>query len=158
MLKKTRKKKITYRPLKLTKKRRSPTLNRFQKGVMNTFGKSLKVGTSQAEEDWLNKLGVPKRQVVFSGFNNKIYVIDGVDPVNKIAFEFLGCSWHGHFTHMDLKAFNTMTKKTNGQMYTETKARFQYLFDLGWKVFFVWECDWKKGLIGRYYTGIKDCL
>lgn len=158
MLKKTIKKKITYRPLKLTKKRKSPTLNRFRKGVMNTFVKGLKVGTSQAEEDWLNKLGVTKRQVVFRGFNNKIYVIDGVDPVNKVAFEFLGCHWHGHFTHLDLKAFNTMTKKTYGQMYVETKARFQYLYDLGWKVFYVWECDWKQGKIGRYYKGLGDPL
>lgn len=154
-----KKKPLTYRPLKLTKKRKvSPTARRFKPGIMTLHGTGIKVGSSQAENAWLDKMGVIKRQVVFRGFNNKIYVIDGVDPVNKIAYEFLGCNWHGHYTHLNLKGFNTMTKKTNGQMYLETRERFQYLYDLGWKVFFVWECDWRKGLVGRYYKGLQDLL
>ncbi len=154
-----KKKPLSYRPLKLTKKRKvSPVARRFKPGVMTLHGTGIKVGTSQAENNWLDKLGVVKRQVVFRGFNNKVYVIDGVDPTNKIAYEFLGCNWHGHYTHLNLKNINSLTKKTNGQMYCETKARFQYLYDLGWKVFFVWECDWRKGLVGRYYTGPKDIL
>lgn len=154
-----KRKKISYRPLKLTKKRKvSPLVKRFKVGLMNTHVKGIKVGTSQAEEKWLNSLGIIKRQVVFRGFNNKVYVVDGVDPEKKIVYEFLGCNWHGHYTHLKFDDFNTMTKKTNKIMYLETRERFQYFHDLGWKVFFVWECDWKKGLIGRYYTGIKDIL
>ncbi len=149
---------LTYRPLKLTKKRKSPTLNRFRKGVMNTFVKGLKVGTSQIEDEWLNKLGVVKRQVVFRGFNNKIYVVDGVDVENRIVYEFLGDYFHGNPKKYRFDDFNTMTKKTYRMLYLETRERFQYFYDLSWKVFFVWESDWKKGFIGRYYTGPQDLL
>ena len=158
MLKKTKKKTVTYRPLKLTKKRKSPTLNRFRKGVMNTFGKGLKVGTSQAEEDWLNKLGIIKRQVVFRGFNNKIYVVDGVDVENHIIYEFLGDYFHGNPKKYRLDDFNAITKKTYKMLYLETRERFQYFYDLSWKIFFVWESDWKQGKIGRYYKGLGDPL
>jgi len=159
MLKKTRKNNITYRPLKLTKKRKvSPYQKRFKVGLMNTHIKGIKVGTSQMEEDWLNRMGVIKRQVVFRGFNNKIYVVDGVDVENRIIYEFCGDYWHGNPRKVNLNDFNTMTKKTYRMLYLETRERFQYFYDLSWKVFFVWESDWKQGKIGRYYTGIKDCL
>lgn len=129
-----------------------------QRGLVNLNGKRLKVGTSQSESMWLDQLGVPVRQVIIRGFNNKTYVIDGADPTKKIAYEFLGCYFHGHYTHMNLRQLNTLTKKTYGQMYAETKARFQYLYDTGWRVWFCWECDYKNGKLGRFYTGMKDML
>ena len=43
-------------------------------------------------------------------------------------------------------------------MYLETKGRFQYLHELGYKVFFVWESDYKRGKMGRHYTGKADTL
>lgn len=154
-----KRKKLACRPLKIANRRRlSPTVKRFKVGLMNTHVRGIKVGTSKAEDDWLNKLGVVKRQIVFRGFNNKIYVVDGVDPEKRIVYEFLGCSWHGHYTHLRLDNFNSMTKKTNRMMYLETRERFQYFHDLGWHVFFVWECEWRKGLVGRFYRGIGDSL
>ena len=133
-------------------------VKRFTPGMMHLDGKSVKVGSSRAEADWLDKLQVPKRQVVFRGFNNRLYVVDGLNPETKTVYEFLGCKFHGHPTHLDLKIFNTMTRKTYGQMYWETLARFKYLTELGWKVFFVWECDYNKGNLGRYYLGPGDQL
>lgn len=154
-----KKRKVSYRPLKLTKKRKiSPAVKRFKVGLMNTHVRGIKVGTSESEEAWLNKVGVIKRQVVFRGFNNKIYVVDGVDVENKIVYEFLGDYWHGNPRTVNLNDFNTLTKKTYRMLYLETRERFQYLYDLGWQVFFCWESDWKHGKIGRYYTGIKDLL
>lgn len=133
-------------------------VKRFTPGMMHLDGKGVKIGSSKAEAAWLDQLKVPKRQVVFRGFNNKLYVVDGLDPATKTAYEFLGCNFHGHLTHKDPKKVNSLTRKTNMQMYWETVARFKYLYELGWKVFFVWECDYNKGQIGRYYLGPGDTL
>lgn len=136
----------------------APLVKRFTPGMMHLDGKSVKVGSSKIESQWLDQLGVPRRQVVFRGFNNKLYVVDGLNPETKTCFEFLGDKFHGCPRHTDHKRYNTMTRKTYGQMYYETLARFNYLTQMGWKVFFVWECDYNKGNLGRYYLGPGDQL
>lgn len=129
-----------------------------QKGLMQLGRSRLKVGTSKTEAEWLGKLNVLSRQIVFHGFNGKTFVVDGLDPNTRTVYEYLGDFWHGNISRMKAEAINPLTRKTNRQMYLETKARFQYLHELGYKVFFVWESDYKRGKIGRYYLGKQDTL
>lgn len=124
--------------------------NNGQGYVRNTISKS--------EKRWLDKLGVPMRGVPIRGFNGKIFVVDGYDPRSQTVFEFNGCAFHGHYTHIDLNKVFTKTKVLQRTQYLNTIQRFQTLYDFGFKVFFVWECEFKKGHLGRYYNGQGDYL
>lgn len=151
-------------PLGNKKIKKSPNRSRVfgrtasTKGLMQLGTSRLKVGTSKTEGEWLNKLNVVSRQIVFHGFNGKTFVVDGLNPNTRTVYEYLGDFWHGNISRMKAEAVNPLTKKTNKQMYLETKGRFQYLHELGYKVFFVWESDYKRGKMGRYYTGKADTL
>ena len=130
-----------------------------QIGMVSVGAKKYKVGTSKSENDWLDRFGINQRQKVFYGFQGSVFVVDGVDEQKHIVMEFLGEHAHGsHKTYKTNRDAMTWLGKTPNQLYYETIERFNYLTDLGWKVFFVWYLDYKRGYMGRFYRGRGDNL
>lgn len=128
-------------------------------GLVKVGNSNYKVGTSQAENDWLNMLGVKERQKIVYGFGGKILVVDGIDYAKKIVYEFNGEAFHSIRAYPQHKwDIPTWTGKTPRQMYNETLARYVFLHNMGYKIFFVWYKDFKKGKLGRFYTGPGDNL
>ena len=149
----------------MTTKRRKYTLpkkprkNRFYKytvpGVKRSDGHGTVTNTvSLSEKRWLDKLGVPIRGAAIKGFN-RVYIVDGFDPRTNTVYEYLGDIFHGALeaypTNRD--RIHPWLKKTPNQLYFSTKVRFQTLRDFGFKVFYVWEHEFKRGGLGHYYTG-----
>lgn len=131
-----------------------------KQGFVKVGNTQIKHGISKIEIDWLDHLHVPERSKLIRGFHNKIYIVDGFDAATNTCYEMLGGKWHGShklFTkNRDMP--DPWIKKSPNQLYNETVARFQMLHSFQFKVFFVWDYDYKKGLIGRYYTGPGDTL
>ncbi len=129
-------------------------------------GSNIKTGTSKAEKVWLDRLCVPVRsQVIYGlrtvGNRRQPYVVDGYNPVTNTVYEYNGEVFHGSHRipckNRDLP--DKWLKKSPNQLYNETVNRYQVLCSLGYKVFFVWEYDFKNGKsIGRYYRGRGDNL
>lgn len=140
------------------------TVNNNKFGVVKLGHGSLKFGLSKEEDAWLNKLQITKRAVPIQGFtdpNTKrktIYIVDGYDPNTNTVLEFCGDYWHGNPLKYNQLMYDKRLKKTYGQLYKETIQRFYVLHCLGYKVMFVWESQWKKGHMGRYYRGPGDNL
>lgn len=125
-----------------------------------TNGKKVRHGTSIAEKVWLDRLGVPERSKVVILFG-KTYVIDGFDPKTNTCFEFNGLRFHGAHkvfpNNRDIK--DPWLGKTPNELYYGTLQRYALFKSIGWKVFFVWEDDYKSGKsIGRFYRGPGDNL
>lgn len=122
-------------------------------------GKKIKCGSSKIEDYWLDRLSVKIRQkvIIIAG---KTYIVDGFDPKTMTCFEMLGDYYHG--SH---KAFptnrNIISKhlgKTPNELYYNTLERFKLLKMYNFKIYFVWESDYKKGQLGRLYRGGDDNL
>jgi len=145
------------------KKTNLPLMHKSHKKVnLATFkigNKTYKCGTSKEEDIWLNKLGIINRQKPIFGYNGKVAVVDGIDYDKGTVYEYLGSAFH------DVRCYPrekwdrpTWLGKTPRQLYNETINRFRFLVTRGWKVFFVWDKDFKKGFMGRYYKGGNDNL
>lgn len=122
---------------------------------------NIKHGISASEIAWLNLLNVPERSKLIRGFRGKIYIVDGYDPKTNTVFEYLGNAWHGsHHTYTrNRDAIIPFLKKSPNQLYQETIERFNYLYSIGCRIFFVWEDDDKKHRSnGRFYRGPGDNL
>lgn len=131
----------------------------LQQQKVKVGNKYYRVGTSKSEKDWLDRLGIKDRQKVFYGFAGKVFVVDGIDEIHKIVYEYLGEQAHGsHKTYKTNRDKLTWLGKTPNQLYYETLARFDYLNMIGYRVFFVWYLDNKKGITGRFYRGKGDNL
>lgn len=129
-------------------------------GVVNVGNAKIRHGISKSEITWLNSLNVPERSKLFRGFQGKIYITDGYDPKTKTVFEFNGNFAHGaHNVYPKNRDIKTWLGKTPNELYYGTIERYNYFYSLGYKVFFVWESDWKKHISsGRYYRGPGDNL
>ena len=128
-------------------------------GTVAVGTKRYKHGISKAESDWCLKMGFLETSKVIYGFNGKIIIVDGWNAKTNTAGEYLGEVYHGsHRTNPTNRDVKLWIGKTPNQLYNETIARFNFLYSLGIKVFFVWESDYKKGFLGRYYKGPGDNL
>ena len=122
-------------------------------------GKKIRVGSSKAENEWLDRLGIKVREkvIIIAG---KTYVVDGFDPRTMTCFEYLGDRWHGghkvfpNNRNMPIKQIG----KTPNELYNDTIERFRILKMHCFKIYFVWESSYKKGYLGRLYMGGKDDL
>lgn len=121
--------------------------------------KTYHCGTSREEDEWLKKLGVTARQQVIYGYNGKVMVVDGIDYTKRIVFEYLGSHCHSIRAYPREKwDIPTWMGKTPREMYLETINRFKFLKARSYKIFFVWDKDYKKGFMGRYFKGNGDNL
>ena len=127
--------------------------------VKDLKGRVYKAGTSKEEDSWLDKLGIVTRQKIIFGFKGKVIIVDGLDYKTHTVYEYLGSHVHSIKAYpVEKWDIPVWTGKTPRQMYTETIERFRFLFGLGWKVFFVWDYEYKKGMLGRYFRGKDDNL
>ena len=86
-------------------------------------------------------------------------VVDGIDYSKRIVFEYLGAHCHSIRAYPKQKwDIPTWMGKTPREMYNETVNRFKFLHANSWKVFFVWDYEFKKGQLGRLYRGGNDDL
>jgi G:T-mismatch repair DNA endonuclease (very short patch repair protein) len=127
--------------------------------VIADNGKKIKCGTSVSEAKWLDKLGILTRSKVIILFG-KTFVVDGYDPKTMTCYEFNGDYWHGsHKVYPNNRdVIDKWLKKSPNQLYQDTLNRYNLFYQAGFKIFFVWESDYKKGFLGRYYKGSGDNL
>lgn len=122
-------------------------------------GKKIRCGSSVIEDKWLDKLNVRLRQkvIILAG---KTYIVDGFDPKTMTCFEMLGDYYHGSHKVFPTNR-NLISKhlgKSPNELYNGTIARFKILKSHSFKIYFVWESDFKKGQLGRLYRGGNDNL
>ena len=67
--------------------------------------------------------------------------VDGWHGDSKTCFEFLGCYWHFHKSH--ITARSPKERKELEERHGRTQVRLKYLESLGYKVETIWECDYK---------------
>lgn len=129
-------------------------------GLLQINGRNYKVGTSKIEQQWLDSFHVINRQKVIYGFKGKVLIVDGIDPQRKIVYEMLGGFCHGsHITYKQNRDTKTWLGKTPNEMYHETINRFNFLYNLGYKIIFVWDYEYKAHKsTGRLYKGPGDNL
>lgn len=122
-------------------------------------GRKVRHGVSVAEGLWLDKLRVVQRSKVII-LLGKTYVVDGFDAEKNTCYEYLGSTFHGsHLTYPNNRNLvDKWLKKSPEQLYLETRQRFIRLTGAGFKVFFVWDFQEKKGQLGRYFKGNTDTL
>lgn len=160
--KSTIKKTITHR----RKRFHLPTMRKGNQKLIGLTGYknrtyNLRIGQSKSEVLWLNSIEpmfgykIEREKAVLGlptiGNKREIFVIDGYLAKGNIAFEFLGSFFHGDKRLYDQNTYCKMLKCTYGQLYAKTLRRFHVLSSLGYKVFYVWELDWKKGNKGKFW-------
>ena len=122
-----------------------------KQGFVQHSNRRIRHGMSVSEQRWIQKLGVPISSQVIKMPGGKFVVVDGYDPRNNIIYEYLGDFYHANPRKYKLDDYNKLLRKFNRELYLGTIDRFKILYNLGYKIFFVWEQDDKKGLIGRFY-------
>jgi Zn finger protein HypA/HybF involved in hydrogenase expression len=105
---------------------------------------------SKMEVNWLDSIGVIERQYKII-INNKKYIVDGYDSINKIIYEFYGDFWHGNLNIYDKESYNTVCKKKFGDLYNKVLERENTFIKNGYKVISIWESDFKKSKIKHEY-------
>lgn len=176
-MKKVQKKPITGRSISKkptvkapTRRRRShfhlPSLKRSNQKLIGLTGYknrtyNLRIGQSKSEVVWLNSLEpifgckIEREKVVLGmpviGNKREMFVLDGYIPKGNVAFEFLGGFFHGDKRLYNPNNYCKMLNCTYGQLYAKTVRRFQVLHALGYKVFYIWELDWKNGSKGKFW-------
>ena len=93
------------------------------------------------ENDWLDVIGIEKkdRQVSIGK-----YVVDGVDKVNNIIYEFNGDFWHGNPNIFESNIVNSVIGKKFGELYRNTIIKEEYLKSMGYKIISIWESEYLK--------------
>lgn len=144
------------------KKMLKPAKHQASKQTLVPVGKyNIKIGKSVSEERWIQRLEVIyntkiiREQLIYgpiiNGNRRQIYVVDGYIPNQRICFEYLGNYYHGNRRVYDPRAYCKQLKCTYGELYQKTYNRFNWLLQANYRVFYLWEDEDKKGIIGRFY-------
>jgi hypothetical protein len=99
---------------------------------------------SKPENFWLdsfNNLNIIRQYSL--RINNKLYKVDGYDPITNTVYEFYGDYWHGNPEKFNPNDINPSTKTIYGDLYIKTMQRKKELKDAGYNVIFIWEKDYK---------------
>ena len=73
--------------------------------------------------------------------------VDGLIVNPPIAFEFMGCLWHGCpscFKHQRWRQYGANPDRTLEELYEATQAKLQRLRAAGFQVIVEWECTWQQ--------------
>ena len=77
--------------------------------------------------------------------SGKTFYVDGFCEETHEVLEFYGCVFHSHLKHHEPESFNVIRKNVkNSCIYQDTLKREKQIRDLGYKVRFIWECDFIK--------------
>jgi hypothetical protein len=102
---------------------------------------------SKIETKWLDYLHIPNkwRQVSIK-INDRHFLLDALDPVNNIAYEFNGDFWHGNPAIYDPNNINKLTQRTYGELHEKMLKKEATLKAAGYKVVSIWEKDFREKL------------
>ncbi len=96
---------------------------------------------SKFEKEFLDYLKIPNNPV-----NRQVCIfrkrVDGL--LNNTIYEYLGDYWHGNPNKFHPMDINQWTKKSFGELYKQTILRLDQLKNIGYKINYIWESDWKK--------------
>ncbi len=100
---------------------------------------------SKMETEWLDGIGVPDefRQYKVK-INGKRYIVDGIDLVGKIIYEFYGDYWHGNINIYNPEDYNKTVNKKFDELYSSTIKREKMIKESGFEVVTIWESDFLK--------------
>jgi hypothetical protein len=88
------------------------------------------------ENKWLDSFNIKERQVRIGK-----YIVDGYDSITNTIYEFNGDFWHGNPNLYNPEDYNSVSKKTFGELYRNTINREKYLIKRGYNVISIWEND-----------------
>ena len=71
-------------------------------------------------------------------------LVDGFCEESKEAFEYFGCFWHGCEICQTLGGVNPVNGKTFQELHRKTEEKIKLLENCGFRVRFIWECQWKQ--------------
>jgi predicted nucleic-acid-binding Zn-ribbon protein len=105
---------------------------------------------SKVERRWLDKLGIPDdkehRQVTIRLVGTKKkFIADGYDSKNKTIYEMLGDYYHGNPRVFKPNKMNKTCGKLFKDLYEGVIFKFNLLKKNGYKIVYIWECDFNKG-------------
>lgn len=91
---------------------------------------------------WLDACGLPEddghREVPLH-LGHQVIMVDGLNPDEKIVYEFLGDYWHGNPKKFNPADTNPSCGKTYGELFKTTVNRFKMLVAAGYRVVYKWE-------------------
>ena len=106
-----------------------------------------------ASYQWLSWIAVTENKFIQHSFNiserrltSRNLPVDGFCEESKEVFEFLGCLWHGHGCRIwqTPGGVNPVNGKTFQELRQKTEEKIKLLEDCGFRVRFIWECQWKR--------------
>ena len=97
--------------------------------------------------EWLDLLGIDIREFTIPGTR---FRVDGMK--DNIVYEFLGDYWHGNPEIYGPFTINKLNGKTCAELYKQTINRINEIRGKGYKVFYIWENEFHKGLEGRFWS------
>lgn len=101
---------------------------------------------SSIESRWLDILGVPndkQHRTVTIKVGSKRFSVDGFNSLTKTIYEFYGDFWHGNPLLYKPNDICKVTKKTFGQMYSDTLNKEKVLKENGYNIVSIWENDFR---------------
>lgn len=112
---------------------------------------------SKSENQWLNEMNIPndnkhRQKILYE------YRVDGFIPEENKIYEFLGDYWHGNPNIFQPTDLNKHNDKTMGELYNNTIHRFNDLISYGYRLFYIWESDYKKGKSLCEYKGNNSLI
>lgn len=116
---------------------------------------------SLAAETWLDWIQKSRNITLKREFKIGPYYADGYEEKSRTVFEFFGCYWHGcpcqHSSSRDNNNIGVVQQFSANQKYSEVKEKIDYYVGKGYKLEYVWECEFKEfkknnSLIANYLT------
>lgn len=105
---------------------------------------------SNMETKWLDYIGLPNdnnhRNVTIKLSDGKRYKVDGYCEKTNTIYEFYGDFWHGNPNIYSTNLYCKVTKKTFGEMFSNTIIKEDRIKNAGFKLITMWEHEWKKYL------------
>ena len=97
---------------------------------------------SKVSQEWLDSLKISQefREYYIKELSLRV---DGYDPETNTVYEFFGDFWHGNPDIYSPEKVNKVCKKTFGKLYEKTFRRLRLLEEVGYKVVFIWEKDFR---------------
>ena len=99
---------------------------------------------SKVEELWLNNFNISIKQHRIMLQDGKMVIVDGYDSETNTVYEFLGDFYHGNPNIYKLDDYNSLLKKTYGELYNKTIKRNNIITKLGYNLITIWESDFTK--------------
>jgi hypothetical protein len=116
------------------------------------------------QDSWLDQLGVPRdpghRQVNLRDHtdNRKSLIADGFDPSTNTVYEFLGDYHHGNPKLYYSTEVHCYSKLTLDKLHQQTIDRFNRLHQLGYRIIYIWENQYKKKSTVGYIFDLNTSL